>query len=160
MNHITFLAAVVSLAFFCTCQEPTQISSKGFTRGNPESVAAPPVSLRGTVLLEASVPTRMRRHERIFFRFSLVEPWDTQIDKESISVSLTHTPNIIMQKKHFSGKDANTIGTNRTFAFSSLLVTRKKGEAKITITASCRVCNNKGKCRTERVIRVVSFSVI
>jgi len=153
-------ALLASLAFFCTCQGNTDKIKNKDPEVNPVTVAPTPAANNGsTVLLEVSVPTEMRRKDRIFFTFNLVEPWDHEIRRSTISVSLTHTTHVLLQKKDFSAKDANTMGTNRVFSFSSLLVARKKGDAKITIKAFCKVCDSKGKCNHQKVVRDINFLI-
>jgi len=110
-------------------------------------------------MLEVSVPTKMKRKERIFFRISLVEMWDKEIDKDSISIRLATSRHVILQKKSFVGRDANSIADNRTLVFTSLLVALRKGPARIYITARFDLCDRNNKCTLQRVVREVKFLI-
>ena len=153
------LLTFVLIGLLASCHSSVNFKGEIPPRSKSDPLAPTLVNTYDYLMLEMATPTVLRVKDRMFFRFNVVAPWDKTIKQGSITATAAHNDRVILQKKNFTGASANKIGSNRTFVFSSLLLALKKGTAKITVKATCLVCDKDDNCSPQRVIRSVSFLV-
>jgi len=156
---LTRLLTFTLVSFLASCHSSSNVKGEIPLQAKSDNLGPTAVNTYDYLLLEMRAPTALRVGDRIFFRFSIVAPWDKKIKQDSVYATATHNSNVIMQKKKFTGESANKMGLNRTLVFTSLLLARKKGDAKITVKATCLVCDKDDKCSAQRVVRSISFLV-
>lgn len=156
---MTRVLTFILICLLSSCHGSVNTARERSPQINPEDLRPTIVNTSDYLLLEMTAPTALKTNDRILFRFSVVAPWDMTINEDTLKVELTHNEKIIAQKKIFTKKSANKIDQNRTYVFTTLLVARKKGEAKITVNASCLACDKDDECMVQGAVRSLNFLI-